>query len=302
MTGPGQVPIMTDAESVGLWGPNGYAKPATALNILRETVLGRELFDHAFKTYAQRWAFKRPYPADFFRTMEDASGVDLDWFWRGWFYTNDHTDISIETVRQYTLDSRDPAIEKPRAKQEKKDRPETLSQARNAAAPKRVDVYPELKDFYNSFDEATVLPGDRKKYEALLKELRQEKIKPELLTTARNFYVIELANLGGLVMPVIIKVDYTDGTTEELRLPAEIWRVDGAKAVKFLLTSKEIKSLQLDPHEETADANVENNFWPRRVVKSRFQLFKDPKDPSPMQEARDEAKKPEPGAKAKSDE
>ncbi len=302
MSGPGQVPIMTDAESVGLWGPNGYAKPATALNILRETILGRELFDHAFKTYAQRWAFKRPYPADFFRTMEDASGVDLDWFWRGWFYTNDHTDLAIEAVRQYALDTRDPAIEKPRAKQEKEEHPETLSQARNASAPTRVEAYPELKDFYNSFNEATVLPGDRKKYEALLKELTQEKIKPELLKTARNFYVIELANLGGLVMPVIIKVDYTDGTTEELRIPAEIWRVDSAKAAKFLLTAKEIKSLQLDPHEETADANVENNFWPRRVVKSRFQLFKDPKEPSPMQELRDEANpkdKPDADGKAK---
>jgi hypothetical protein len=292
MTGPNQVPIMTDAESVALWGPNGYGKPATALNILRETVLGRELFDHAFRTYAQRWAFKRPYPADFFRTMEDASGVDLDWFWRGWFYTNDHTDISIEAVRQYTLDTRDPAVEKPRAKQEKQERPETLSQSRNAAAPKRVDTYPELQDFYNRFDEATVLPSDRKKYETLLKELKGEHLNPELLRTARNFYVVELANLGGLVMPVILRVDYTDGSTEELRIPAEIWRVDNARAAKFLLTKKEIRSLQLDPHEETADANVENNFWPRRPVKSRFQLFKDPKEPSPMQELERPAKEP----------
>ncbi len=302
MTGPGQVPIMTNAESIGLWDPNGYSKPATALNILRETVLGRELFDHAFKTYAQRWAFKRPFPADFFRTMEDASGVDLDWFWRGWFYTNDHTDLAIENLRQYALDSRDPAIEKPRAKQEKKERPETLSQIRNASEPKRVEVYPELKDFYNSYDEATVLPSDKRKFEALVRELTSEKIKPDLLKTARNFYVIDLANVGGLVMPAILKVDYTDGTTEEWRLPAEIWRVDNAKAAKFLLTTKEIKALQLDPHEETADANVENNFWPRRAIKSRFQLYKDPKEPSPMKELKDEAeKKGKPTGAKKSD-
>jgi hypothetical protein len=282
---------MTDAESVAQWGANGYAKPATALNILRETVLGRELFDHAFRTYAQRWAFKRPFPADFFRTMEDASGVDLDWFWRGWFYTNDHTDIAIEAVRQYTLDTRDPAIEKPRAQQEKKSRPGNLTAQRDADEPKRVDTYPELKDFYNGFDPATVLPSDRRKYETLLKELAQADTKPGLLTTARNFYLIELANLGGLVMPVILRVDYTDGTNEELRLPAEIWRVDSAKAAKFLLTQKEIKAIQLDPREETADANVENNFWPRRAVKSRFQLYAEPKEPSPMKELKDEAAK-----------
>jgi hypothetical protein len=291
MTGPDQVPIMTNSESIAQIGPNAYGKPATALNILRETVLGRELFDHAFKTYAQRWAFKHPYPADFFRTMEDASGVDLDWFWRGWFYTNDHTDIALDAVRQFTLDSRDPAVEKPLAKRAKDARPETLTHQRNATAPTRVDEYPELKDFYNRFDEATVLPSDTKKFETLVKELTKDKIPPALLKTVRNFYLVELSNLGGLVMPVILKVDYTDGSTEELRLPAEIWRVDNAKTAKLILTTKEIKSLQLDPHEETADADVENNFWPRRAIQSRFQLFREPAPVSPMQELKDEAEK-----------
>ena len=304
MTGPDQVPIMTNSESIAQLGPNAYGKPATALNILRETILGRELFDHAFKTYAQRWAFKHPYPADFFRTMEDASGVDLDWFWRGWFYTNDHTDISLDAVRHYTLDTRDPAVEKPRAKKEKDERPETLSHQRNAALPKRVDDYPELKDFYNGYDESTVLPSDKRKYETLVKELSKEKFAPEILQTARNFYLVELSNVGGLVMPVILKIDYTDGTTEELRIPAEIWRIDNAKTSKLIMTPREIKSLQLDPHDETADANVENNFWPRRAIKSRFQLFKEPKEPSPMKELKDEAaKKSQPaGAKKSGDE
>ncbi len=302
MTGPGQVPIMTNSESILLLGPNAYAKPATALNLLRETVLGRELFDHAFKTYAQRWAFKHPYPADFFRTMEDASGIDLDWFWRGWFYTNDHVDVSIDAVRQYTLDTRDPAIEKPRAKAEKDAKPETLSHQRNATEPKRIDDYPELKDFYNSFDEATLLPSDKEKYSSLLKGLAKEKIKPELLKTARNFYLVELSNVGGLVTPVILKIDYADGSTEELRIPAEIWRVDNAKISKLLVTTKEIKALQLDPHEETADADVENNFWPRRPIKSRFQLFNEPRTANPMKELRDEAeKKAKPAAGKKPD-
>jgi len=291
MTGDNQVPIMTNSESIALLGPNAYGKPATALNILRETVLGRELFDYAFKTYAQRWAFKRPYPADFFRTMEDASGVDLDWFWRGWFYTNDHVDISLDAVRQYTLDSRDPAVEKPRAKKEKADRPKTLSALRNADSPKRVDTYPELKDFYNDYDDATVLPGDKKKYDELLKALAKDKVKTDLLKTPRNFYLVEFSNVGGLVMPIILKLDYTDGTTEEMRIPAEIWRVDNAKTSKLIMTAKEIKSIEVDPHQETADADVENNFWPRRPIKSRFQLFKEPKEPTPMKELKDEAEK-----------
>jgi hypothetical protein len=300
MTGDGQVPIMTNSESIAQLGPNAYGKPAVALNLLRETILGRELFDHAFKTYAQRWAFKRPYPADFFRTMEDASGVDLDWFWRGWFYTNDHVDLSLDAVRAYTLDTRDPAIEKPRAKQEKADRPRTPAQTRNATLPKRIDAYPELRDFYNDYDEATILPSDKKKYEELLKTLAKDKIRADVLKTKRNFYLVEFSNVGGLVMPIILKIDYTDGSTEELRIPAEIWRVDNAKAAKLIMTQKEIKALQIDPHEEIGDADVENNFWPRRAIKSRFQLFKEPIDTSPMKELKDEAEKNEKAVEKKS--
>lgn len=300
MTGDGQVPIMTNSESIAQLGPNAYGKPAVALNLLRETILGRELFDHAFKTYAQRWAFKRPYPADFFRTMEDASGVDLDWFWRGWFYTNDHVDLSLDAVRAYTLDTRDPAIEKPRAKQEKADRPRTPAQTRNATLPKRIDAYPELRDFYNDYDEATILPSDKKKYEELLKTLAKDKIRPDVLKTKRNFYLVEFSNVGGLVMPIILKIDYTDGSTEELRIPAEIWRIDNVKAAKLIMTQKEIKALQIDPHEEIGDADVENNFWPRRAIKSRFQLFKEPIDTSPMKELKDEAEKNEKTVEKKS--
>ncbi|PTB87087.1 aminopeptidase, partial [Pseudidiomarina aestuarii] len=95
MKSTNQVPIMTQSDSVLNLGPNAYTKPAVALNILREVIMGRELFDYAFKEYARRWMFKRPTPADFFRTMEEASGVDLDWFWRGWFYSTDHVDISL---------------------------------------------------------------------------------------------------------------------------------------------------------------------------------------------------------------
>lgn len=279
-----RVPIMTNSESIADLGNNAYAQPTAALNLLREHILGRELFDHAFKTYAQRWMFKRPTPSDLFRTMEDASGVDLDWFWRGWFYSVDHVDVAIDEVKWLQLDSRDPAIEKPKTVAEKKELPQTLTRERNYSLPKRVDRFPELKDFYDSFDEATVLPSERKKYESLIKELKEEKIDPALLRTARNFYLIEFSNLGGLVTPLILKLDYTDGSTEELKLPAEIWRFNTEKTSKLIMTPKELKAVTFDPRQELVDCDVENNFWPRRPVKSKFKLFKDDKETNPMRE------------------
>jgi hypothetical protein len=283
MASENQVPIMTQSDSVLQFGNNAYGKPATALNILRETVLGRQLFDYAFKEYARRWKFKRPMPADFFRTMEDASGVDLDWFWRGWFYSTDHTDISIEQVKLYTIDTRNPEIENERARKEKAERPETLSDQRNKSITKRVEEFPTLNDFYNTYDEYKVTTSERKEFQEYLATLTDE--ERAMLASGLNFYVIDLKNIGGLVMPVILQVDYADGTTEELRIPAEIWRYDNSNVSKLIVTKKEIKSVTLDPHLETADVDLENNSFPRRPVKSRFQLFKDAqKPPNPMQE------------------
>ncbi len=279
-----RVPVMTNSESIADLGPNAYGQPTAALNLLREHILGREAFDHAFKTYARRWMFKRPTPSDFFRTMEDASGVDLDWFWQGWFYSTDHVDVSIDEVKWLQLDSRDPAIEKPKKKREKEELPQTLTRERNYPLPKRVDRFPELKDFYDGFDEATVLPSEKKKFEALVKELKEEEIDHALLQTTHNFYVIEFRNAGGLVTPLILKIDYTDGSSEELKLPAEIWRFNTEKASKLLFTKKELKSVTFDPRQELVDTDVENNFWPRRPVKSKFQLFKEDKAPNPMRE------------------
>jgi hypothetical protein len=270
-----RVPLMTNSESIAELGFNAYAQPTVALNLLREHILGRELFDHAFKTYAQRWMFKRPTPADFFRTMEDASGVDLDWFWRGWFYSTDRVDVAIDQVKWLQLDSRDPAVENPKAKAEKDALPTTLTRERNAALPKRIDRFPELKDFYDDFDKASVLPSDKKKYEALIGELKKAKIDPALLKTERNFYLIEFSNLGGLLTPLILKLDYADGSTEERKLPAEIWRFNTEKAAKLIMTKKELKAVTFDPRQELVDCEIENNFWPRRPVKTKFQLFKE---------------------------
>lgn len=290
MQSEAQVPIMTQSDSLLQFGNNAYAKPATALNILRETILGRELFDYAFKQYAQRWKFKRPMPADFFRTMEDASGIDLDWYWRGWFYTTDHTDISIENVRLYTLDTRNPDVEKEAARRESEAQPETLSQQRNKPITKRVEQFPTLSDFYNTYDQFKVTERERAEFQQYIQTLTDK--EKELLNSGMNFYVIDLKNIGGLVMPVILQIDYTDGTTEELRIPAEIWRLNNTDVSKLIVTKKEIKTITLDPHLETADVELGNNFFPRRPVKSRFQIFKDQQRPrNPMQELE---RKPQP--------
>lgn len=281
MKGSYQVPIMTNSESILQFGNNAYGKPATALNVLRETVLGRELFDYAFKEYSRRWMFKRPTPADFFRTMEDASGVDLDWFWRGWFYTTDHTDISIENVKEYALESGDPYVNKARRKKERDAEPESLSKIRNKSLPKRTDKYPELKDFYNEFDNLDVTDSERKKFEAQFKQLKAEEKK--LLETQKYFYLVDLKNNGGLVMPVILKLTFDDDSTRLLRIPAEIWRLNNVSVSKLLLTEKPLKSLALDPHRETADTQLSNNEFPRTIGKSYFKLEKSKKSQNEMQ-------------------
>ena len=282
MASQNQVPIMTNSESLLQFGPNAYAKPATGLNMLRETILGRQLFDFAFKQYAQRWKFKRPMPADFFRTMEDASGVDLDWFWRGWFYTTDHTDISLERVRLYQLDTLNPDVDKAARQQDRAEQPQTLSRQRNQPLPKRVDEFPSLRDFYNTYDDLVVTERDRAEYQQYLQTLTPR--QRELLQSGMKFYVVDLKNLGGLVMPVILGIDYADGTKEELRIPAEIWRYNNFDVSKLIMTTKEIRSITLDPHLETADVDLSNNSFPRRPARTRFQLFKDAQTaPNPMQ-------------------
>ncbi|HEX8530695.1 MAG TPA: M1 family metallopeptidase, partial [Cytophagales bacterium] len=216
-------PIMTNSEQVSQLGNNAYGKPATALNILRETVMGRDLFDYAFKEYARRWAFKHPHPADFFRTMEDASGVDLDWFWRGWFYGTEPVEISLENVDWMQINSQNPDKEKPLAKAESEKK--TISQLRNAEQIKTtvVDQNPELKDFYNTYDPYEVTAADKSRFDRYYASLSPEEKK--LVDSGENFYTLTLKNNGGLVMPVILKMDFEDGTNQVLRIPAQVWRM-----------------------------------------------------------------------------
>jgi hypothetical protein len=286
-----QVPIMTQSDSVLRLGPNAYTKPAAALNILRETIMGRELFDFAFKEYAQRWKYKRPTPADFFRTMEEASGVDLDWFWRGWFYSTDHVDISVDTVYKLRLDTKNPDIDFDRQRQVENDKPVSLTVERDKAEGKTlwVDRNKDVTDFYDENDIYTVSNKDRNSYQSYLKGLDPwEKATFErALEEDKNYYVMEFSNHGGLVMPVIFEMTFTDGSKEMMRIPAEIWRRSPENVQKLVVTDKDklLVSVELDPRWETADVNVNNNHYPRKIIESRIETFK--RTPSKSKVARD---------------
>jgi hypothetical protein len=280
MLSTNQVPIMTNSESVLQLGNNAYAKPATALNILRESILGREQFDFAFREYARRWKFKRPNPADFFRTMEDASGVDLDWFWQGWFYTTDHCDIALDKITWTVPSDGDPDKESQRRIQEKQARTPTLSQQRDKALPKRADAFPELKDFYNSYDRNTVTPEAREEFRKMFEKLTAE--EQELIKHSRNYYQIKLKNIGGLVMPVILRVIFEDGSERIIRLPAEIWARDNKETQTTVVSDQIIRSIELDPYRETADTNRDNNHYPAKLEPTRFQLYKQARESQPV--------------------
>jgi hypothetical protein len=267
-------PIMTNSESVFQLGPNAYAKPATALNILRETIMGRELFDHAFKEYSNRWKFKSPTPADFFRTLEDASAVDLDWFWRSWFFTTDFVDQSIQNFQSYQLDTQNPEVESALAKTERSRQPENISTIRNRETIKQyyADIDTSLRDFYSTYDPLDVNFLDRESYNQFTKMLSDEELT--LLNEGKYFNQIQVESLGGIPMPVIFEFTYEDGSTEVFRIPAEVWRFDQKSISKVIPTSKKVVNVTLDPFLETADVDTSNNYYPPRKKVNRFDAFK----------------------------
>ena len=269
-------PIMTNSESIWQFGNNAYGKPATALNILRETIMGRELFDYAFKTYCERWKFKHPTPADFFRTMEDASAVDLDWFWRGWFYSTDHVDISLESVNLYQLNTQNPEVEKAFAKKQYENQDKFKGDIENLSSIKETinEKDTNIDDFYAKRDIFKVDKLDEKEYEQFK---TKNKDKLDLLNAGKYFYELNFKNIGGLVMPLIIQINYIDQTSEIIRIPAEIWRRHEVNVSKVFILDKEVASFRLDPLLETADTDLYNNAWPREVIPSRYDLFKERK-------------------------
>jgi hypothetical protein len=287
-------PIMTNSENIQYFGPNAYAKPATALNILRETVMGRELFDYAFKEYARRWAFKHPKPADFFRTMEDASGVDLDWFWKGWFFGVQPVDQNLAEVEWYALDTQNPEIAKTEGRKDFEKSRQTQSVMRNKTdIPETVvEKDPTMRDFYNSYDPFAVTPKDKDAYERFKKSLGEDEQK--LMEEGMNYYALKIKNEGGTVMPVIIQMVYEDGTTEDVRYPAEIWRKNDVEIMKTIATKKKVEKFILDPYMEIADINPKDNVFPREPeAPTRFKLYKGSRrggGSNPMQETKEAAK------------
>ncbi|NYR13268.1 M1 family metallopeptidase [Pseudoalteromonas sp. MIP2626] len=300
-----QVPIMTQSDSVLRLGPNAYTKPAAALNILREVILGRELFDFAFKEYAQRWKYKRPTPADFFRTMEEASGVDLDWFWRGWFFTTDHVDIALDKVYQLRLDTKNPDIDFSRLRDIEANKPTSLFVERNRAQGKKtwVEENPDVTDFYDENDRFTVTNKERNAYNKFLKGLEpwERKTLERAIKEDQNYYVMEFSNVGGLVMPILLELTFEDGSKEDRYIAAEIWRRNYKNVQKLIVTdkNKSLVSVTIDPRWETADVDIENNNYPRRIIPSRIEVFKKEKSKAKvsrdiMQDIKTELKKDEP--------
>jgi hypothetical protein len=275
---------MTNSENIVQFGPNAYSKPATGLNILRETIMGRKLFDYAFKEYARRWAFKHPEPADLFRTLEDASGEDLDWFWRGWFYSTDACDISLDTVKYAKADvNAMPPESKETTVKRSIDKPQVptfddISKIRNREDKNivfRTDADTSTRDFYWRYDRG-IEPYDSTKYDVTLPANQ-----PEGLTEAekekyagKNMYELTFSNKGGLVMPIIIEWTYKDGTKEIERIPAQVWRLNENKVIKSFIKDKEVASIKLDPLRETADINESNNSWNTIAEPSKFSVFK----------------------------
>ena len=253
-------PIMSNSETIVQFGANAYGKPATGLNILRETIMGRELFDHAFKVYANRWKFKHPTPEDFFRTMEDASAVDLDWFFRGWFYSTDFVDIGVKEVKQYyvsetaTKELKDAVVRRGRFGQEK--------------GP-FVYLVPGTSEELSAKDKKALAIADVN----LLSEYVNQNFSADeksKLKSPKFFYEVEFNKPGGMLMPIIVELTYEDDTKETFKYPAQIWRKNNDTAKKIYATEKAIKKIQIDPKLETADIDVTNNAWPKEEVKSKF--------------------------------
>ena len=266
-------PIMTNSESIHQFGNNAYGKPATAMNILRETIMGRELFDYAFKMYSNRWMFKHPNPEDLFRTMEDASSVDLDWFWRGWFYSTDHVDIGLEKVKYYRINDQNPVTNKKESKMNfvevyNKD----ISNQRNKDIVTYREIDKGLEDFYTSYDRYKATEKEIKKYEKFNKNLNED--EKEILKKNQHFYEIKFSNIGGLVMPIILNFSFKDNSNEVIKIPAEIWKKNDLEISKVFAFDNEVTQIELDPFMETADTDRNNNFWPQQLEASKFELYK----------------------------
>jgi hypothetical protein len=259
-------PIMTMGDNVAQVGSNAYAKAATGLNILRETVMGRELFDYSFREYARRWAFKHPTPADLFRTMEDASAVDLDWFWRGWYYGTEPVDISLDSVRWFKMND---ASNTAAFQQKEFDAVHKLRNKDDKSITYATDADTSLRDYYY-FNPGADTKFSQQQREAAITIDTENKSK----WANKNFYELSFTNKGGMVMPVIVEWTYKDGTKETDRVPVNVWKLNEQKFTKVFIKDKEVAAIRIDPMRETADIDESNNLWPVKEMPSKFNLFR----------------------------
>ena len=289
------MPIMTNSESIYQFGANAYGKPTLALNILRDTIMGRELFDYAFKEYSKTWMFKHPTPTDFFRIMENASAVDLDWFWRGWFFSNDHVDLSIESVDWYQLEM-DPEEQKSYKK-----KADNKSQYYSAMLDEEdiestvTDRDPATRDFYDDYDKNQVTKKDKRQHRDFMDDLSDK--ESELIDEDDHFYSVKFSDNGGIIMPIILEFEYEDGEKEVIEIPVEIWRFNRGEVTKVFKTEKPIKNMTLDPFFQIADVERNNNHWPEKRLPTRFETYKSEGwggSSNLMQRVRDDAATPDP--------
>ncbi|NNK71295.1 MAG: M1 family metallopeptidase, partial [Flavobacteriaceae bacterium] len=257
-------PIMTKGLNTYQFGNNAYGKPATALNILRETIMGRDLFDYSFREYTERWMFKHPTPEDFFRTMEDASAFDLDWYWRGWFFTTDYVDIGVKEVKKFYATSE--------PNQWIKDFAAQRGMEMSDLPPLVYMVEEGSEEFEESLRNGTLLDNAPTVKEYIMDNF-SEKERSEL-KQPKYFYNVTFEKPGGLVMPIIVEYTYKDGTSKKETYPAQIWRLNDSEASKAIASDKEIVSIKVDPDLETADIDTSNNSWPKEIKQSQFDKFK----------------------------
>ena len=257
-------PIMTQADNVNQLGNNAYGKPATALNILRNTIMGKELFDHAFKVYANRWKFKHPTPEDFFRTMEEASAMDLDWFWRGWFYTTDVVDIGVKEVKKYYVSTAPNTTVRNILEQRGMSEKDLIPLVYTVSEDNK-------EDFKNVDPEKTIIENSTHLKDFLWNNFPEDERKK--IKDPKFFYQITFEKPGGLVMPIIVRFEYADGSNETITYPARIWRMNDKEVKKVIASNKKIAKIIVDPKSETADINRSNNIWPKQAVSSRFDKF-----------------------------
>ena len=266
------MPIMTNSESIYQFGANAYGKPTLALNILRDTIMGRELFDYAFKEYSKTWMFKHPTPTDFFRIMENASAVDLDWFWRGWFFSNDHVDLSIESVDWYQLEMEPEAKKSYDKASDNKDRYYSAILDEQDIESTVTDRDPNTRDFYDDYDKDQITRRDKKEYRDFMEDLSEKEL--DLVNENDHFYSVKFSDNGGIIMPIILEFEYEDGEKEVINIPVEIWRFNRGEVTKVFKTEKPIKHMTLDPFFQIADVERGNNHWPEKVQPTRFETFK----------------------------